>query len=301
MKHGYSMVLREHVPCEDVGYGDCKEFQIVCPACQGAVYKTGTLDCDRQFLSHHPGTGLDDCELRVKRMMESIKTGVGSEERNQSLALFQSQLIENYIQYHILPKHPPEKHGHIIEKTKAEFDAARRRPSYQLYLRSLQSGHARGILAHGDKITNLMIESATAEEKTAVITQAAYIHDFLAHMESDRTGKVFVNITTLALLNAHGMGVTQVSAVHAEKMMQLRTAFYNGSEKEFKRAFKTAKKMLVVAEGQNTSALNLIDHDLAVGIISTLSIYPFIEAKMHLANSYSDTTSIVREGAIPPG
>jgi len=283
MKIGYSMVFQEHVPCEDVGYGDCKEFQVVCPACKGAVYKTGSIDAERQFLSHHPGTGHEDCELRVSKMMSTLQTGTGSEERNQSLKAFQAKLLENYIEYRTLPRHPKERRPEVKKSMEEEFYAALSRPTYQRYLKTLRNGHARSLIEKFGDVLDEMNRSANDNDKANVVMQSAYISDFMEHIKSDRAGKVFLNITTLALLNAGGRGSTQVHPEYSEKMHNLRMAFAYGNEKEFKRAYKTAKKWHVMAEGQHTTGLYLIDHDLMTGILATLTDYPFVETKLDLA------------------
>jgi hypothetical protein len=99
MKIGYSLLLRELVRAEDVDYGDCEDFQIVCPACSEAVFKKARPRDDgstSHFLSHHridPAT-TEICENRVASLSERFIAVSNAKQRGQTIAAFMDVLRE---------------------------------------------------------------------------------------------------------------------------------------------------------------------------------------------------------------
>lgn len=73
MKIAYSILLRELIKAKEVDYGDCSTFQITCPNCHEAVFKSGKYNSPtRQFFSHYANTqaNVEQCELRVAIISE---------------------------------------------------------------------------------------------------------------------------------------------------------------------------------------------------------------------------------------
>jgi hypothetical protein len=99
MKIGYSLLLRELVPAVSIDYGDCATFQVTCPECKEAVFKSGNLDSDRQFLSHYAASkaNVRDCELRVAAYKPRTITDLNFIGHGQALEeffkTFQSKVI----------------------------------------------------------------------------------------------------------------------------------------------------------------------------------------------------------------
>lgn len=96
MKTGYSLLLRQYLDAGEVGYQDCRDFQIVCPACREAIFKAGSEDGLRQYLSHYPAAAAQapDCELRVARIDATRIDRENAAGRGQQLAAFQAVFRE---------------------------------------------------------------------------------------------------------------------------------------------------------------------------------------------------------------
>lgn len=95
MKVGYSLLLGEYVPADQVRYGDVAGFQIVCPCCKDPVIKVErpTQTEVTEFLSHYaakPGTG--ECENRVASITAEARAQTNRESRGQTLKIFMSVL-----------------------------------------------------------------------------------------------------------------------------------------------------------------------------------------------------------------
>lgn len=96
MKTGYSNILGDVVEASELDYGDCKDFQIVCPCCREAVFKKERAVASgdgSHFLSHYPATDADkaaECERRVARMTKEDFAKMRSEGRGQALNRFLS-------------------------------------------------------------------------------------------------------------------------------------------------------------------------------------------------------------------
>lgn len=99
MKLSWSILLQDYVTAEEVGYDDCREFQIVCPSCFEAVFKAGTEGGKRQYLSHYAQSkvDVDDCELRVSLITKDHLHFQTALSRGQQLELFQKSLSENLV------------------------------------------------------------------------------------------------------------------------------------------------------------------------------------------------------------
>lgn len=94
MKQGYSMLLADLVPADQLGYGDCSEFMVVCPVCKEGVFKALRKNGDRpdsHYLSHfHRDEASQRCELRISRMTDdemrqSARAGDGKGQDVQQL------------------------------------------------------------------------------------------------------------------------------------------------------------------------------------------------------------------------
>lgn len=95
MKTGYSLLLGEYITADQVRYGDTAGFQIVCPCCKDAVFKTERLGAEDviEYLSHYPGKlDVETCELRVASISTKSQMERNSTARGQSLKVFLSTL-----------------------------------------------------------------------------------------------------------------------------------------------------------------------------------------------------------------
>jgi hypothetical protein len=104
MRFGYSMMVREFVEAREVEYGDCEEFQIVCPCCREPVHKRIRSYGEEQthFLAHYRSKSADDdqCELRVSSMTPGDYESWNAESRGQAvekfLGVFREALLDTH-------------------------------------------------------------------------------------------------------------------------------------------------------------------------------------------------------------
>lgn len=113
MKVGYSLLLGEYVPADQVRYGDVAGFQIVCPCCKDPVIKVErpTQTEVTEFLSHFaakPGTG--ECELRVASISAEARAQTNRESRGQTLKMFMS-VLRDALQLRMRNDPPIERAG----------------------------------------------------------------------------------------------------------------------------------------------------------------------------------------------
>lgn len=95
MRHGYSMLLADAVAADELGYGDCEEFLVVCPVCKEGVFKA--LRGETHYLSHYiSGLASRECELRVGKMStdEVRQAGRASSPKGQSIDAFVDRFRE---------------------------------------------------------------------------------------------------------------------------------------------------------------------------------------------------------------
>lgn len=91
MKIGYSILLTEIVEAFQIEYGDCKDFQIVCPECMEPVFKkTRTTDGkEHHYMSHYKATAENQiCELRVASYTKESIQRFNALARGQNLDEF---------------------------------------------------------------------------------------------------------------------------------------------------------------------------------------------------------------------
>lgn len=91
MKLGYSNLLGEYLNAVDIGYPDCKGFQVVCPACREPVFKVlRSGEMDLHYLTHYAAqkSFAADCELRVGGIGKGDFERHNAASRGQRLAYF---------------------------------------------------------------------------------------------------------------------------------------------------------------------------------------------------------------------
>jgi len=98
VKTGYSNFLGEHVLAEQLGYEDCRDFQIVCPCCREPIFKVTREVAERpiHFLSHYQASRTDvtDCERRVGSITREHREQQDATGRGQRMDLFLSVMAE---------------------------------------------------------------------------------------------------------------------------------------------------------------------------------------------------------------
>lgn len=95
MKLGYSMLSGEHIHSEEIDYTDCKDLQIVCPACKEPVFKVVRATIPAiHYLSHYEKDKVyeEECRLRVANIRSDDIASYNATSRGQRLEYFLSVL-----------------------------------------------------------------------------------------------------------------------------------------------------------------------------------------------------------------
>jgi len=96
MKYGYSILLGENLPADEIDYGDCADEQIVCPECSSPVYKTmrPAGHATVHFLSHYrrDETLGEECSLRVDSGPRGEVEARNAASRQQTLEIFMAHI-----------------------------------------------------------------------------------------------------------------------------------------------------------------------------------------------------------------
>jgi hypothetical protein len=97
MQHARSLLLSPPaiVAAQDVDYGDCEDFQIVCLACSEPVFKGVRATTGRHYFSHYKLVLGAKCELRVAQIVrQRLNISVSNPPKGQELDRFLSRFGE---------------------------------------------------------------------------------------------------------------------------------------------------------------------------------------------------------------
>jgi hypothetical protein len=185
MKVGYSLLLGEYVPANQVRYGDVAGFQIVCPCCRDPLIKVErpTQTDITEFLSHYaakPGTG--ECELRVASISAEARARTNRESRGQTLKVFLS-VLRDAMQLRMRNDPPIERAGryagvHLFAELMADCMVL----DEWLMVREV------------DKLLDLVVRSidtdrAVAEMDMAMSFRRRLAKDIVDHLRAPHAGK----------------------------------------------------------------------------------------------------------------
>lgn len=99
MQYAHSLVRGELLHARDIDYNDCREQQIVCPACREPVLKVGSTYTKREYLRHYPAKGHPGCELRVfgiiRDALHPVIVMPQGQELERFLSRFEGIVIEH--------------------------------------------------------------------------------------------------------------------------------------------------------------------------------------------------------------
>jgi hypothetical protein len=86
----YALSLRQNrlFHARAVGYDDCCELQIVCPACHEALFKRGNAFTKREYFCHYTAKLGANCELRVRAIVEKALAPTVVVPKGQDLRRF---------------------------------------------------------------------------------------------------------------------------------------------------------------------------------------------------------------------
>jgi hypothetical protein len=200
MEFAQSLLLRNDlVHAREVGYDDCREFQIICPACHEPVFKAGSEITKRQYFSHYTKKA-DDCELRVRIIVaEKMKPKIvvpKGQELASFLAHFEALLLEG-----VLATLPVQSvTGDIKSELKYLVDGMKGRQTYRNYCHNSRR-RMRAFLFGGNGVP----------EDQSIIAKIAEVPGFFSAYPPDFTRLVREVIYYLMSANAFNAMISAVS------------------------------------------------------------------------------------------
>lgn len=156
MKYGYSILLQELVEAERLDYGDCADFQVVCPVCMEATFKKTREQSGHvtHFISHYKASANNQaCELRVSSWTKDQVDSFNSVSRGQNLEKFLAVLPDLLLSDWV----PPE-----------QIASFKNRMAQQLKIPSINS-FARGIVASTHNFFNLWEKQITEGKQQSLV------------------------------------------------------------------------------------------------------------------------------------
>ncbi|SMQ68578.1 hypothetical protein SAMN06295905_1591 [Devosia lucknowensis] len=217
MKVGYSLLLGEYVPADQVRYGDVAGFQIVCPCCKDPVIKVErpTQTEVTEFLSHYaakPGTG--ECELRVASITAEARAQTNRESRGQTLKMFMS-VLRDALQLRV--------------RNAPEIEHASRYAGVGLVAELMAHCMVRDewlMAQEVDRLLDIVVRSidtdrAIAETGMAMSFRRRLAKDIVGHLRAPHAGKSRLSAARYALSNiaAGGYAVNPDRVVTTDKLV----------------------------------------------------------------------------------
>ena len=240
MRLGYSLLLGEYVEATDIDYEACRKFQVVCPICKEALFKAGSAETKRQWLSHYAATQDSECELRVGRMTSQQVMAHNLVQRGQSLELFNSVFRHELL--HKLYPHDAALRDKVAWHTRWMA----RRPTYRALVRHIRSRFKKSAKVRDAAWASVVYEYPHLEFVLKV--QQSYARDYCEHL---MTGPAIDNFTFAVsmglrasyqdlerggLLVFDGADVAKANEQALERMKHAANLLIMGSEKDLKRA-----------------------------------------------------------------
>ena len=203
MEFAQSLLLDALLHAREVGYDDCREFQIICPACHEPVFKAGSEFTKRQYFSHYIKKA-DDCELRVSIIVaEKMKPKIvipKGQELASFLAHFEALLLESVLA--TLPVRSATPTGEIKSSIKDIADGMKGRQTYRNFCHNSRR-RMRGFLFGG-------AEGVRADQ-TSIIAKIAEVPGFLDAYPPDFMRLVRDVVYYLMSANAFNAMVSAIS------------------------------------------------------------------------------------------
>lgn len=305
MKTGFSELLLEFVDADEIEHGDCKDFQITCPACREAVFKVGTAGDARRYLSHYRGTASDveQCELRVASISRSMMDKANSEARGQLLADFQGYFLEKTLEA-ITPSDGP---GQTIRSdirrilagatVRQSFRGLVRlmRPSLAAALESDEHrkaffgdgyGYRAGVDRNGDS-------TGKGQSEYWIARQLAYAQSYSHHLLAPGSLRTLYDATAIGLhkmrRTIRNIGTVGDNEDFADEATQI---LLYGSDGNLASFLNHCRRNLITHNGRTAPAIALVGGIVEQAVRSALIEFPYVQAAMDAAGKRVDTDVI---------
>ena len=99
MEYALSLCQSTLLHARAVSYDDCRELQIVCPACHEALFKRGSAFTKREYFCHYTAKSGAECELRVRAIVKEALATTVAIPKGQDLQRFLSRFEEIVIDH----------------------------------------------------------------------------------------------------------------------------------------------------------------------------------------------------------
>ncbi|PIB95203.1 hypothetical protein CSW60_21850 [Caulobacter sp. X] len=130
VKHGYSNILGELVLADVLDYGDCEDFQIVCPNCREPLFKR--IRSETHYFAHYQESKSlhSECELRVRNFTASDIDAKTAFARDQRLRYFLEQTT-------VLLRECPFRNPEDVIVRETAFRRLRRTPEFRWWAQTI--------------------------------------------------------------------------------------------------------------------------------------------------------------------
>jgi hypothetical protein len=161
MRYGYSILLGELVNADLVEYGDCVDFQIVCPNCLEATFKKQRSIAESDvahFFSHYKAASENQvCELRVasytKEQVEAFNAISRGQHLSDFVALLPTLMMESLV--------PKRLHAEFIKHISSRLQL----PAFKMLAVEMRDMFARGKEQYLDFVRQKFIEGGVAVDR----------------------------------------------------------------------------------------------------------------------------------------
>lgn len=301
MKVGYSLLLREFIQADEVDYGDCKDFQITCPSCSEAVFKVGSADGERRYLSHYRGGTSDvaECELRVASMSRAGMDAANSQSRGQSLELFQKRFLEATLES-LTPADTPE--NDLRSRLRRMVGKAVARPAFRAYVRVLGTGLARSIrttdgmrqlLGDGRQYRSGAIEPGQPHRKGQsefwVARQMGYAGDYAHHLFAPGSLRTLYDATAIGLFKTRRV-IRNVGVVgDNERFLDEATdILLYGTDGRLSSFLTECRRTVILHDGHEGPTISLLDSIAMQCLRAALVEFPYVQTAMDASGQRVD-------------
>jgi len=301
MKTGYSLLLREFVEAVEIEYGDCADFQITCPACHEAVFKSGNDQSERQYLSHYRNTESDvsECELRVAAMSKEHMAQKSSEGRNQLLETFQKRFMDETLE-HITPADTEEFKAR--SSLKGIIEKYRERSSFKAMVRDMRIRLAKQIrtpegmkafLGDGSGYRNDPNNPENGGQSEIWIRrQFDYAEDFARHILAPGSLRTLYDATMIGMYKVRQTIMRRgIIGFDPEVIDYISETMTYGKDRQLASLTKAARREVIETPMGDMAVSAVVEQLLDKAISGALIEFPYVQAAMNENGQRIDETA----------
>jgi hypothetical protein len=138
MEYATSLLLGgQPLHAREVGYEDCREFQIICLACHEPVFKVGSEITKRQYFAHYKRQMDSACELRVTQIVRQHFDPKPVLPKGQELDSFLRRFEQIILE---ACDRPDVMNAPARERVRRRIDRMRNRPAFRKFVFIARTG-----------------------------------------------------------------------------------------------------------------------------------------------------------------